>query len=367
MKTTAIPRALLAFVWLNISAACAPVLAQNKAKNVILFIGDGVGISSLNAASIYGHQKSQALYLHRMPSLALAATDSHEHWVTDAGAAGTAMATGRKTANRMVSAFRNGAGAVDLTPQTLLELAEERGLSTGGISDAQIANPLVSAFYAHHQNRSVTHEVFFQVLAPRFGDGIDVLIGPGRTALQTAAGLDAKQLSAKFQSRGYKLSSTLDALSNSSELRQVVLTDRDDFDLALAVKAAIEKLSRNPKGFFLVVHSDCHLKEVKKSLDRLLAFDRIIESVTEAHKRDTLVLVTADHSYGIRVEGQKPLKSSPFLSQVSLLDDHTGEDVPVIGSGPGSERIRGFVPNTQVFEWILQGFGWTPKPARSGE
>jgi alkaline phosphatase len=174
-------------------------------------------------------------------------------------------------------------------------------------------------------------------------------------------------MAAKFRARGYKLSGSVETLKTSSELRQVVLTDRDDFDLAAAVNSAIDKLSRNPKGFFLVVHSDCHLKDVKRSLDRLLAFDRIIETATEAHKRDTLALVTADHSYGIRVEGQRPLKSSPFLSQVSLLDDHTGEDVPVLASGPGSERVKGFVPNTRVFEWILQGFGWTKKPAGSGE
>jgi alkaline phosphatase len=361
MKKTTICRALLALTLLSATAQ-----AQTKAKNVILFLGDGVGISSLNAASIHGHQKAQALYLHRMPSLALAATESNLHWVTDAGAAATAMATGRKTANRMVSAFRDSSGATDLTAKTLLEYAEERGLSTGGISDTQVVNPLVSAFYAHHEDRSLLAEVFLQVLSPRFGDGIDILIGPGRTGLQLGSGLDGNQMNAKFQSKGYKLSSSLDTLKSSSEVRHVVLTDRDDFDLASAVTATIEKLSRNPKGFFLVVHSDCHLKDVKKSLDRLLAFDRIVERVTEAHKRDTLVLVTADHSYGLRVEGQKPLKTSPFLSQVSLLDDHTGEDVPVIASGPGSERIKGFVSNTQVFEWIMQGFGWTPKPARNG-
>jgi alkaline phosphatase len=302
-----------------------------------------------------------------MPSLALAATESTAHWVTDAGAAGTAMATGRKTANRMVSAFRNDSGAADLTAKTLLEYAEERGLSTGGISDSQIANPLVSAFYAHHEDRSLLDEVFLQALSPRFGDGIDILVGPGLTGLQIGSGLDSNEMSAKFRSRGYNLSSSIDALKNSSDRRHVVLTDKDDFDLAATVNLTIEKLSRNPKGFFLVVHSDCHLKDVKRSLDRLLAFDRIVENVTEAHKRDTLVMVTADHSYGIRVEGQKPLKTSPFLSQVSLLDDHTGEDVPVIASGPGSERIKGFVQNTQVFEWILQGFGWASKPARSGE
>lgn len=69
-------------------------------------------------------------------------------------------------------------------------------------------------------------------------------------------------------------------------------------------------------------------------------------------------MVTADHSYGIRVEGQKTPKSADFLAQITLLDDHTGEDVPVIASGPGAERIHGFASNTKIFEWVVNGYGW---------
>jgi alkaline phosphatase len=59
------------------------------------------------------------------------------------------------------------------------------------------------------------------------------------------------------------------------------------------------------------------------------------------------------------VEGQRVLKSADFLSQVTLLDDHTGEEVPVLARGPGSERVQGFVPNTRIFDWIVQAYGWT--------
>src|SRR5579863_6854417 len=74
-----------------------------QAKNVILFLGDGVGVSSLNAASIYGYGRAQAIYLQRMPRLALADSSSAREWVTDGAAAATAMATGIKTRNGVVA------------------------------------------------------------------------------------------------------------------------------------------------------------------------------------------------------------------------------------------------------------------------
>lgn len=132
--------------------------AQPSARNVILVVGDGMGLTSLNAASILAHQQPQALFLHRMPGMAFAATASTSHWVTDAGAAATAFATGRATANRMLSAFPASqgpsGGQPDLSAKTLLDYAEERGLATGGISDANLTNPLLAAFYARQANRS---------------------------------------------------------------------------------------------------------------------------------------------------------------------------------------------------------------------
>jgi alkaline phosphatase len=62
------------------------------------------------------------------------------------------------------------------------------------------------------------------------------------------------------------------------------------------------------------------------------------------------------HQLGI--QGQKVLKSEDFLSQVFLVDEHIAEEVPVLAVGPGSDRVQGFVPNTRVFDWTMQAFGW---------
>src|SRR5271165_6862501 len=87
------------FVTLIGAISIAAVPAFGQARNVILFVGDGAGVSSLNAASIYGYGKPQALYLQRMPHLALADTSTAKEWVSDAAASATAWATGYKGRN----------------------------------------------------------------------------------------------------------------------------------------------------------------------------------------------------------------------------------------------------------------------------
>ena len=340
--------------------ACTSALAQQKAKNVVIFFGDGVGISSLNAASILGHKEAQSLYVQHMPHLALADSSSTAQWVTDAGAAATAMATGRKTANRMLSTYpeKDPAPPKGWTGKTIVEYAEEKGLSTGLISDVGLIEPLISAFYAHQDDRNKTVEVVSQLLTPRFGDGVDVVIGGGRKKLMEAFGPAADELSSKFDSKGYTFADSLHALESNKKPRYVVVVDDSNFDLSEAVQRTIEILSRNPKGFFLAVHYDCHVKDAAKSLQRVLILDKVIQAVAEKHSRDTLVMLTADHAYGIRVQGQRVLKSEDFMSQVAIVDEHLAEEVPVLAVGPGSDRVQGFVPNTKVFDWTMQAFGW---------
>lgn len=135
----------------------------SQAKNVILFVGDGV--SSLNAAGIYGYGKPQALYLQRMPHLALADTSTAKEWVTDAAAAATAWATGYKGRNGVVSqspAAERGVKDGE-TLKTILEYAEERGLSTGIVSNDDrtgVTIAVTAAFYAHSNNRQASGDFF---------------------------------------------------------------------------------------------------------------------------------------------------------------------------------------------------------------
>lgn len=341
-----------------------PQAAVPQAKNVILFIGDGAGISSLNAASIYGYGKARALYLQKMPAVALADTSSAREWVTDGAACASAWATGHKTRNGVMSMSADAEKDVKDGEiyKTAMEFAMENGLSTGVISNENVAGAVVSAFYAHQNNRGKFGDIMHQALNPKFGKGIDLMIGTGLKSI--SAQTPGHTLLADIKAKGYTYADSMESLGriDKSNSRVIALFDEDNFDIDAAVQDAVARLSENPKGFFLVVHSDCHTGKVRPSLQRLVDLDKSVAATTEARKQDTLVLFTADHSYDLHLKGEKLLenlktansKQVPF----SLEDEHTAEEVPLLAAGPGSEKVKGFVSNTAVFHLILQNFGW---------
>src|ERR1700730_10041570 len=118
---------------LIISVTLNAIPAFSQAKNAILFVGDGVGLQLVNAASIYAYGKPQALYIQSMPHIALADTSTTREWVVDGPAASTAWATGVKVHNGIVSESDDAERGVKdgETLKTIVEYAEERGFSTG--------------------------------------------------------------------------------------------------------------------------------------------------------------------------------------------------------------------------------------------
>src|SRR5437588_11860963 len=99
------------FVLLLLTAAS--LFAQQRAKNVILFLGDAGGLPTLNAASIHGYKEPRSLYIQRMPHIGLSETSATDNWVTDSAAGMTAIVTGRKTANGVLSQAPAPAGKED--------------------------------------------------------------------------------------------------------------------------------------------------------------------------------------------------------------------------------------------------------------
>ena len=163
-----------------------PTFADDRlARNVILFIGDAGGIPTINAAAIYKYRAPRQLFIHTMPYVALVETSSASEWVTDSAAAMTAMVTGHKTHNGVLSQSDGAVRGVKdgEALKTILEHAEERGLSTGVVSNSSVASATPAACYAHVNDRRKEGEIFVQALTPRFGDGIDLVIGPDRAEI----------------------------------------------------------------------------------------------------------------------------------------------------------------------------------------
>ncbi|MGH9659938.1 MAG: alkaline phosphatase, partial [Bryobacteraceae bacterium] len=159
---------------------CVPLVAAPKrAKNVILFLADAGGIPTLNAASLHGYGEPQKLYVQTWPHVALSDTSTASNWVTDSAAGMTAIVTGVKTHNGVISQGPDAVrGKQDGKPlKTVLEYAEQRGLSTGVLSNVNIADATPAACYSQANDRRKFGDIFLQVFNPRFGDGVDVVMG----------------------------------------------------------------------------------------------------------------------------------------------------------------------------------------------
>ena len=374
MQRLLMKNALIALVLLP-----AALSAQSRAKNVILFLADAGGTSTLAAASLHGHGAPRKLFVQGMPHIGLSDTSSAAHIVTDSAAGMTAIVTGQKTLNGVVSLSASTVrGKQDGERlKTILEYAEEHGLSTGVISNDSLTGATPASTYAHVNDRGQTAAIFKQVFTPQFGDGVDVMIGGGRpniTKALVADGTDLDTLSRRY-SRPI-LSAMADVPADAS--RAIVLLESSAFDLEAAVRTALRILSKNRKGYFLMVEADVHTNRMRGGLDCMLEMDKVVAATAKMVPRDTLLVFTADHSFDLRLRGGR--LGEPMLDGLEAAEaqadaekrrdvriptlrmdnGHTGEEVLVAAQGPGADRVRGYMANTEIFHVMMRAFGWKP-------
>lgn len=382
---------------------------NESAKNVILLIGDGMGFPQLTLARIeksnenLSQYSSDNLSMDSMEQTGYVSTFSANSFVTDSAPAATAMATGEKTNNGVISedktAIPKKRDGNNLT--TILELAEKDGLSTGLITTTRITHATPAAFYAHVDNRDNESEISSQLLK----SGTDVILGGGQQYFvgrnhtdptgKMGGRDDDRDLLADCVSLGYTLvfngtglqkidaakTDRLLGLFSSShmqyELERISSGDKQP-SLALMTQKAIGILSRNPKGFFLMIEGGRidhagHERNLSRIASDTLAFDDAVRSALDfvSKKNDTLVIVTADHECGGLVlqpenltdyEGGllDPIFASgtvrtagPRYDFITETDEatHTAVDVPIMASGPGAEKVsHGKIDNTRIFE-----------------
>lgn len=352
-----------------------------KAKNVILFLADAGGVPVLHGASLLGYGEPRRLGIQQWPYLGLSETSPIDSFVSDSANGMSSIVTGVKTHNGVISQSPGTPqGKHDGKPtKTVLEYAEQRGLLTGVVTTQSIADATPAANYAHSDNRKKWGEIFPQAFRPRFGDGVDVLFGAGRQRIGeqlVAAGTSLDQLA---QTHGRPIHATL-AEIGAAEKRPVVVGDT--MDARAATLKALDILERSPRGYFLVVEWDAHTDDPKEGLQNVVDFDKLIAEVqARVDLDDTLLLFTADHSFGLQVDGGrrgqellagydawKAAKSEEDivrLENVLVNRTHTGEEVAVLAIGAGAERVRGYFPNTYLFEVMMNAWGWTPDSAPS--
>jgi alkaline phosphatase len=314
----------------------------------------------------------------------------------------SAIVTGQKTRNGVVSqsaAAVRGEKDGDVL-QTILEHAEQRGLSTGVITNMNVADATPAACYAHSNNRGNTGQIFAQLAKPRFGDGPDIVVGAGRSRVLSATKDLGMDIEGMLRKQGYVVLDSPGGVKPDAK-RVVALTDNPEFDPAPVLESAIRMLSRNEKGYFLMLEWDMHTNQLEDGLNRALTMDSLVRSATSQATDDTLVIFTADHSFDLRVRGgrrDEPLleqpaelsasedapkaaaarqaqaqpkpqpapaakpaaPATPALGNANVRVDnaHTGEQVLVSAQGPGAERVRGYILNTDLFRIMMAAYGW---------
>jgi alkaline phosphatase len=161
------------------------------------------------------------------------------------------------------------------------------------------------------------------------------------------------------------------------EATRALAVVQGEMDVPAAARKAIQTLSRNRKGYFLMIEWDAHTNQPQKGLSHVVAFDKLIRELAgTVNPDDTLLLYTADHSFDFRIHGggpDQPLlqgledwqrqhegtrQETIRLPYVRVDDAHTGEEVLATGKGPGSELIHGYFPNTHLFHVMLEAYGW---------
>jgi len=350
--------------------------AETRAKNVILFLGDAGGIPTLNVAGIYENDRPQSLFIQSMPHLALSDTSSLDHWVTDSAAGMTALVTGRKTNNGWLSLLPGTDSGADRTLKTILEYAEERGLSTGVVTNMPVWDATPGACYAHVPSRKLKAEIIKQALHPRFGDGVDILVGKDRKNLAAATKEAGWDLVQGLRDANYQVFDQPADIPDEAT-RAAAIYDGGDFHPEPVVTRIMRTLARNPKGFFLMVEWDMHTPKPLVGLDRAIVMDNLIRKVAAEAPADTLIVYAADHSFDFRLLGGK--KGEPFAAQldadlaaqakgpvakpvVAVTNSHSGEEILVTAQGPGAERLHGFIPNSHIFNVMMDAYGWKENP-----
>ncbi len=307
-----------------------PTVAEAKAnapKYVFYFIGDGLGAAQRQLAEFYKQEvsedKNTKLLMNTFPLAGINTTHSSDSLVTDSAAAGTALATGHKTNNGVISLKPDGTEV-----KSLIELAEEKGIATGIITTTRLTHATPAVFASHNANRNNENEIAADFL----DSGVDFFAGGGNRHFVPqdwewgkSKREDDRNVLSEFEQKGYTI---FESAAASESFRKyspkagdkVIATlasshlpyelDRkktnDTPSLAEITEKGIDVLSTYKNGFFLMVEAGridhaCHANDAAGSIHDTLAFDAAIAEAIEfyeAHPNETLIVVVGDHETG---------------------------------------------------------------------
>ena len=329
---------------------------RSKVKNIILMIGDGMGIAQVYSGYTGNHG---ALNLFNMLNIGFSITGSTDSYITDSAAGGTAMATGTKTNNRYVGVDSKGT-----RHPSIPEIVKPLGIRSALISAGDITDATPAVFYAHQPERGWNEAIALDFLS----NPVDILIGGGYDYFTKRS--DNHNLLTQLKKDGYVVSNRFDAIDTITHNKFILLDDkavvskengRGDF-LSRSLNKSMLTLKQNKKGFFIMaegaqIDDGGHANKMSFVVKEMIDFDKAIgEAMRFADTNgETLVIVTADHETGglSLLDGDI---NKGYVDGNFSTDDHSAVMVPVFAYGPHSQDFRGVYQNTAIFEKIIRIF-----------
>lgn len=345
--------------------SCSPKITKtsspSKAKNIILLIGDGMGLAQLSIVFYYSDQPSnfsqfKHIGLHKNQPVGMK--------ITDSAAGATAFSTGYKSYNAAIGVDKD-----TIARETILEWASKNSKLTGVIATSSITHATPASFYAHVANRN-SHED----IAQDFVDNpVDFAAGGGLTYFEKRT--DGQNLVEVLQSKGVKVETEKlnDLHQNNNKYTYLLGQDslhskvggRNDF-LPKSTELAINFLSKNKDGFFLMVEGSQidwggHANKADFVIEEVKDFDLAVGKALDFAKKDgnTLVIVTADHETGgfaLSATEVFGTRNYAGIKPTFSTGGHTASLIPVFAYGPGAEHFMGIYENNEIFKKMMDSF-----------
>ena len=381
------------------------ISAQQKAKYVFYFIGDGMGFNHVSLTEYWlGHTQgvfdSRPLSFSQFPVLGWAVTHSESNLITDSAAAGTALSTGNKTKNGMLA---TGPDSTALT--SISYKIHDAGYKVGISSTVGINHATPAAFYGHNVNRGNYYEIASEIPASEF----EFFAGGGAIE-STGDDEDKVSVYEAIENGGYVIAEGMDDFAAKkdgaekmmllqkdgrlrTELPYAIDMKEDDMTQADLVRASIDFLyEEDGEGFFVMSEGGridwaSHGNDTKAViLETLSLSDAVAEAVRfyNEHPDETLIVVTADHETGgltlswekgynlyldklEEISCSKDMVSEEERERMNEIShearigwttgDHSAANVPVFAIGAGSDLFSGRMDNTDIPKRICEAMG----------
>lgn len=337
---------------------------SKKPLNVILMIGDGMGLAQVSTAFYFG---KDAPNFEQFKEIGFIKTQSTSHTITDSAAGATAFATGEKTYKRAIGVSKDS-----LPIPTIIETLQQKGYQSGLVSLTPITHATPGAFYAHVKDRDSHEEIALDLIDAN----IDFFAGGGLKYLKRRK--DKKDLYAALLAKNYQLDSVAlspynihkrngyllanDGLPSKLEGRKSFFQD--------ATQLGLDYLTEKEKPFFLMIEGSYidwggHAMDAELLKQEVLDFDKTLGVVLNYIKKhpNTLLVVTADHETGGVSIGKSYVideatgEKQEEVTNVSINfnnDQHSGTLIPVFAKGPGAPLFKGIYENNEIYHKILK-------------